>query len=392
MRLINVVTLELETFNDERNIPRYAILSHRWVDGQEVLYKDLVKRRNEHLCGWWKIRLCCSQAVTDGLCYAWVDTCCIDKNSNAELSEAINSMFRWYANAHICYSYLPDVTFNGSSQWEREFTTSSWFTRSWTLQELLAPKLLEFYDRTWNKIGLRSALSGEIAEASGIHLSALTSDKIDLSEWSVAQLFAWSSADEHFQGLLASSPAAFTHDADVIQRDFQDAKAYNLTNLGLEIELPLEEWVPSIYWAGLNCTKNAYDQLGIWLLIDERQKDCYTRVSLHLTELNTDMSLWQNGMHLPRKKEMASQQYLLPRQARFLRCRQMTINIATSDNRSRPNHHLLRNPPPPVAGILLSALQVPSAKLTARKLTRESGLILGSFVALVKEEQENGAC
>jgi len=402
MRLINVNTLELETFNDERNIPRYAILSHRWVDGQEVLYKDLVKRRNEQLRGWWKIRLCCTQAATDGLGYAWVDTCCIDKNSSAELSEAINSMFRWYANAHICYSYLPDVTFNKNDHWEQEFTTSSWFTRSWTLQELLAPKSLEFYDRTWNKIGLRSALSEEIAEASGIHLSALTSDKIDLSEWSVAQrmswaskrtatrvedvaysllgifdvnmpllygegqkafrrlqeeiirqtydhtVFAWSSADKRFPGLLASSPAAFKHDADVIQRDFQDAKAYSLTNLGLEIELPLEEWVPSIYWAGLNCTKNAYDQLGIWLLIDERQKGCYMRVHQYLAD-------WEDDMALRRKHILM---YLLPRQPRFLRCTQMTINIATRGSHSEPSHYSLQKVPTPLAGFYLSTLQV----------------------------------
>lgn len=121
-----------------------------------------------------------------------MDTCCID-NSSAELSEAINSMFRWYANAHICYSYLPDVTFNRNGQWEREFTASSWFTRSWTLQEMFAPKLLVFYNRTWSKIGPRSALSEETAEASGIHLSALASGKIDLSEWLVAQRISWAS-------------------------------------------------------------------------------------------------------------------------------------------------------------------------------------------------------
>lgn len=126
------------------------------------------------------------------------------------------------------------------------------------------------------------------------------------------------------------------------------------------VELPLEEWVPSIYWAGLNCTKNAHDQLGIWLLVGEQQKDCYTRISLCLMGLDNDMSLWLRGVRLPRK-QMPSRQYLLPRQARFLRCRQMTINIASTDSRSRPSHYLFRNPPPPVAGIFLSTMQVPPA-------------------------------
>ena len=139
MRLIDVDTLKLVTFHDETKLPKYAILSHRWVEGEEVLYKDLLKGRSHHLAGWDKVNSCCKQAKKDGIQYVWIDTCCVDKRSSAELSEAINSMYRWYGNSELCYAYLNDVLVTGNGQWTDSFTKSAWFTRSWTLQELIAP-------------------------------------------------------------------------------------------------------------------------------------------------------------------------------------------------------------------------------------------------------------
>ncbi len=92
--------------------------------------------------GYAKIKGCCRQAQEDGLAYAWVDTCCIDKTSSAELSEAINSMFRWYANAKVCYTYLVDVPSSLDPNDPVSFKSSRWFTRGWTLQELIAPENL----------------------------------------------------------------------------------------------------------------------------------------------------------------------------------------------------------------------------------------------------------
>src|ERR1700728_2668155 len=127
-----------EFIGDE--IPRYAILSHTWgAGGEEVTFKDVMKGTGKSKAGYQKIRFLGKQAATDGFQYFWVDTCCIDKSSSSELSEAINSMFRWYHDAGKCCVYLSDVSTSGSIKnsqwtWEPAFQKSRWFTRGWTLQ------------------------------------------------------------------------------------------------------------------------------------------------------------------------------------------------------------------------------------------------------------------
>ena len=135
-----------------QDVPRYAILSHTWgPDDEEVTLKDLENGTGQHKFGYNKLRFCRKQAAKDGLKFFWIDTCCIDKSSSAELSEAINSMFRWYQNATKCYVFLSDVSTSNStgtrmsSQQTPTIHHSRWFTRSWTLQELLAPKSVEFF-------------------------------------------------------------------------------------------------------------------------------------------------------------------------------------------------------------------------------------------------------
>lgn len=109
MRLINTRTRKFEEFIG-RNIPRYAILSHRWEE-EEVSYADYVEGRHLtfRMKGFQKIDKTCQQAARDGYEYAWIDTCCIEKRSSAELTEAINSMFRWYQRAAVCYAFLSDL-------------------------------------------------------------------------------------------------------------------------------------------------------------------------------------------------------------------------------------------------------------------------------------------
>jgi hypothetical protein len=148
MRLINVNTFELKEFFGA-DAPHYAILSHRW-ENEEVTFQDLLSGRGKTMLGWKKIEGCCQMASRDQLEWAWVDSCCIDKTSSAELSEAINSMFCWYRDAEVRYAYLSDVSgymkYTKQGMMTQDFRSSKWFTRGWTLQELLAPDELKFFN------------------------------------------------------------------------------------------------------------------------------------------------------------------------------------------------------------------------------------------------------
>jgi hypothetical protein len=179
-------------------IPPYAILSHTWGE-QEVIFDDLKSLDNvkdvdaNKEAGWNKIRFCAQQAERDGLKHFWVDTCCIDKTNSQELQEAINSMFRWYQNAKKCYVFLSDVendTLEGDGK--HAFRQSKWFTRGWTLQELLAPPSVEFFSKGGAQLGDRESLKHTIHEVTGIPIEALSrSDLSDLSNFDIAKRFSW---------------------------------------------------------------------------------------------------------------------------------------------------------------------------------------------------------
>lgn len=197
MRLLKVNTdgsFGLATFIGNE-IRGYAILSHTWeADNQEVTFDDLMSGMGRNKAGYKKIQFCGEQAQKDGLQYFWVDSCCIDKSSSAELSEAINSMFRWYRNADRCYIYLSDVSTNKrllSSElpWESDFKKSRWFTRGWTLQELLAPLSAEFFSREGKLLGDKKSLELEIAQITGITSRALQGNP--LPQFSVDERMAW---------------------------------------------------------------------------------------------------------------------------------------------------------------------------------------------------------
>ncbi|KAF3070104.1 hypothetical protein CFAM422_006807 [Trichoderma lentiforme] len=171
MRLINTRTLRLQQFHGKP--PPYAILSHTWGQ-EEVSFQDFQSPElREKLAGFAKISATCKKAYGHGLDYAWVDTCCIDKTSSAELSESINSMFKWYKNSAIAYAFLEDYPFPKSEKPTLNTTSvgfghSRWFTRGWTLQELIAPQRLEFYNRSWEKIAEKTPIAKELAVITGI--------------------------------------------------------------------------------------------------------------------------------------------------------------------------------------------------------------------------------
>jgi len=233
MHLLHVKTRKLETYFD-RKVPEYAILSHTWGDN-EFTFQDFRDAKR----GWWKRRItpwskkidgCCAQAASDGIQYVWIDTICINKSSSAELSEAINSMYRWYAEAAVCYVYLSDVRHSsraceiqagsgdGAKQvraWSallepalvEQIRRSRWFTRGWTLQELLAPSRSRFFDADWKCVGYSGwacgtfkTLNGQassaprlttlLAEITGIPSKFLLSHS-QITEASIAMRMSW---------------------------------------------------------------------------------------------------------------------------------------------------------------------------------------------------------
>jgi hypothetical protein len=176
-------------------IPEYAILSHTWgSDEEEVTYRDMIDGTGKNKVGYEKIRFCGKRARRDGLYNFWVDTCCINKSSDSELTEAINSMFRWYRKAAKCYVYLADVSTNDQidtslQHWEAAFENSRWFTRGWTLQELIAPPLVEFFCSNGNRLGNKKLLEWQLYKITGIPVSALQGNP--LSNFSFDERISW---------------------------------------------------------------------------------------------------------------------------------------------------------------------------------------------------------
>ena len=282
-------------------IPAYAILSHRWGD-KETSYQEYMNVAPEERSSFAKIRGLCTLASSRGWEWVWIDTCCIDKKSSAELSEAINSMYNWYRKSVECYVYLCDVEWNSQDMDKslREFQRSVWFTRGWTLQELLAPGRVLFFDRHWKGIGDKHNLSNEISTITGISLQSLLSknrpeesvaivmswaskrvtsrvedtayclmglfdvnmpllygegekafERLQLAiiqATSDESIFAWydpklrhSSSYDYF-GILARSPSQFGHSRDIVgilrANDTAPRPPYSMTNLGLAIKVP----------------------------------------------------------------------------------------------------------------------------------------------------------
>lgn len=200
MRLINTHSLKLEEYNND-DAPPYAILSHTWGN-EEVSFEEMMKtsrtrtgaEKLRRKAGFYKIEGSARIARGDGYGFIWVDTCRIEKISSAELSEAINSMFRWYQRSEVCYAYLTDIPGddNTVSPRSHQIRHSRWFTRGWTLQELLAPIHLVFYSATRDPLGARQELTGFLQEVTGIAQDWLMGE--DILGVSVAQRMFWASS------------------------------------------------------------------------------------------------------------------------------------------------------------------------------------------------------
>ncbi|KAK0627626.1 heterokaryon incompatibility protein-domain-containing protein [Immersiella caudata] len=178
MRLLHTADFTLHSFvGPEHDAPHYAILSHTWED-DEVLFEDMAtpERMVEVVTSkpkaWTKVQRSCAMARALSFDYIWIDTLCIDKSSSAELSEAINSMFEWYALSSVCLAYISDYKDEGLKSGAADpenFMKSRWFTRGWTLQELIAPANLVFYDRDWFPIGDRRFLANAVSSKTSIY-------------------------------------------------------------------------------------------------------------------------------------------------------------------------------------------------------------------------------
>lgn len=338
MRLIDSSNLQLRDF-PANEIPEYAILSHTWGE-DEVLFADVGRGiDNGEKAGYEKIRSSCKQAAAHGLDYVWIDTCCIDKSSSAELSEAINSMYPWYQKAKICYAYLADVPTNvNTHDLNSAFAKSRWFRRGWTLQELIGPENLIFFSRDWIEIGTKLTLKDVLAQITGINVGILTRAK-KLESASVAlrmswachrettrkediayclmglfdvnmpmlygegekafirlqeeimkhsddhSLFAWTDvdapADSHC-GLLANSPDKFRNSANIMPyQGWEPTSPYSISNKGLRIDLHLSPYREDVYVAALECpVPPDYEGfLGIYLRRVSTQDHEYTRVN-----------------------------------------------------------------------------------------------------------------
>jgi hypothetical protein len=175
MRLLNVLTLKLREFYSR--IPKYAILSHTWAE-EEVSFDDIANLQAVSVIqGYRKIWMTCQIARDKGFEYVWIDTCCIDKKSSADLSESINSMYAWYRDSEMCFVYLSDVSSHVDVHApDSAFGRSRWLTRGLTLQELLSPSKVIFYSQDWIELGTKSSSAMKIERITMIDSGALTGE------------------------------------------------------------------------------------------------------------------------------------------------------------------------------------------------------------------------
>ena len=342
--------LTADLFDEDLCSCSYAVLSHRWghVD-EEVTYEDIEKGSGQDKAGYKKIEFCNQQAAKDGLKYCWIDTCCINRQSNFELSEAINSMYRWYKCASQCYVFLSDVS---KEDMPDSLARSQWFERGWTLQELLAPPNVAFFDCNGHILGDRQSLRDEIARITGISSDILQTGDLTKScivqkmSWAARRkttrvedgayclmglfdanmpllygerhgafvrlqeeiiresddhsIFAWSMNDKlNVSGLIAPSTADFA-DCDQFResRSFQRRSSYSLTNRGLSINLRLTPWSTATYLACLDVQQEQGFKLCIFLR-RLSEDDQYARVELDGCSVFTDTQRVFDSDHRP---------------------------------------------------------------------------------------------
>ncbi|RDW84243.1 hypothetical protein BP6252_01833 [Coleophoma cylindrospora] len=304
MRLINAVTLELEEFNASHDRPDYAILSHRWVHGEEVTFNDIKGTHRQWMPGWSKILFCCRQAFHDGLAHAWVDTCCLDKNSSAELSEAINSMYEWYASAKVCYAYLNDVTV-GEAAPPNILLYPVAVRMSWAAHR----KATRVEDAAYSLFGIFQVnLPLLYGEGDGAFVQ-LQEEIIKHSHGH--STFAWTARDvkpvrlgpSNALPLLAPSLARFEDCSDVsTMEEDHEIRAYTMTNIGLEIELQVTPYNLNVYAALLDCGPGSiWTRYAILLARESTKTSRFYRVTVKgqsLVEVPQVANLQWQKMHI----------------------------------------------------------------------------------------------
>ena len=336
MRLLKASTIELHEFVGER-VPEYAILSHRWGE-KEVSMQELrimMPGAAHNSEGYRKIERACALAEQYGLGYIWIDTCCIDKTSSAELSEAINSMYRWYAKSVLCFAHLADIVLQPLLyKSPKNFMDSEWFQRGWTLQELLAPETVLFFDTDWQEIGTRMALTPYITKATGIGPEFLRQER-DVHEANIAQRMSWaslrrttrdediayclmglfdvnmpllygegnkaflrlqkelisnnsdesiyawkgSSWDNQLSGMLASEPRQFAHSGRIVPVELPGMRQtpFSMTNRGIAMTLPAEARIGGGFEIPMACANLEDIQAPLRLRIREDTNGSYGR-------------------------------------------------------------------------------------------------------------------
>ncbi|KAH6855717.1 HET and ankyrin domain protein [Chaetomium sp. MPI-CAGE-AT-0009] len=375
MRLLNTATGNLETFSDA-DTPLYAILSHRWTSN-EITFQDLHDPHVRHKEGYSKISNSCRIAAENGLDYLWIDTCCIDKTNSTELSTAINSMYQWYRDSVVCFAYLSDVP-------EVDFARSLWFTRGWTLQELLAPSTVIFFRSDWSVIGLKSSpdIRRAISETTGIPTKILRGGDLSLASnaqkmsWAANRvttvtedlayclmgifginmpmlygegdkaflrlqeeilrttddlsLFVWKEdgdGPERSSGLLAAHPRSFRHSGGIKRSDPFAAQSVTVDNLGIHLKVPLVTIRDREDRLALVHTEEGGRDVGIWLRPVSETSDLFQRKTAKY------FHLVQHGEGIERETDRMEQQICVRRDRRSTRSNvaqaQMFRKIAT---------------------------------------------------------------
>ncbi|TVY93769.1 Vegetative incompatibility protein HET-E-1 [Lachnellula willkommii] len=312
MRLLKTDPIDLLPGNGEQP-HKYAIFSHTWGK-DEVLFSDFVNGDPKSKPAYDKVKFACRQAAADDYSCIWIDNCCIDKSSSAELSEAINSMYVWYERADVCYAYLADINASTdiqSLEFRNHLAKAAWFKRGWTLQELLAPVKMIFFAKDWTVIADKRELRGALSSITGIdediledpqrlHFASIAkrmswaADRettrpedlayclmgifsvnmpmlygegnvrayLRLQEEIMKQsddqsIFAWTlngASDSNKHGLLADSPSAFKNSSKIMPyEDYEPRRPFQMTNRGLSIELPLSRLNNNTWVAALDC-------------------------------------------------------------------------------------------------------------------------------------------
>lgn len=334
MRLLNSKTMRMRVWYGS-DIPPYIILSHRWErEEDEVTLQDFESGTAETKYGYRKIKKLCEIARNHHYDWVWLDTCCIDKRNAVELSEAINSMYKWYQNSRFCVAYLFDYRLGG----HRNLRESTWFRRCWTLQELIAPSVIMFYDNDWTFFGTKQELCNKIARITGVDEATLSG--ADPRRCPVAQRFSWAAGREatriedeaysliglfglslpmlygdgekafmalqkeilqnssdandqsifawshglqkgEFYGLLAKNVSAFAH-CGTTRRipSITGTYAFSFTGAGFQLNIPLIPYGTNTYLCPLDCaTENQVDQVRDCIFLEKSaEDDQYSRI------------------------------------------------------------------------------------------------------------------